>query len=174
MGEEVVIHIDSDSMVAFAEEGYTKNGQVKQRLHHTEHALTEGDGAALLKCSHHGSGVMATGFVIALFAVSVGISFRGYGLLLSLLGILTGVALIAVGVRTTDDPTAFGTTMLPDISLITVRLRRNLAVAGLVVASAAIAGITGEASPVLCFSLFATLLVGIALITAGVLGGWTA
>ena len=112
---------------------------------------------------------MATGFIVTLFAVSIGIGFGGYGLVLTLLGIHTGGAFFTVGVKMSDDPTAICTTTFHGVFLLAERLRRNLAVVGLVVASTANTAITGESSPGICFDLFAALLVGIALIIAGVL-----
>uniref|UniRef100_A0A0E0LRY6 Uncharacterized protein n=1 Tax=Oryza punctata TaxID=4537 RepID=A0A0E0LRY6_ORYPU len=120
-----------------------------------------------------GGKIIATGCAIAFFAVGAGISFGSHGLVLILLGVLAGVTLVAVGVWTTDcSPAAFScSATLHGISLlVAMALRRNIAVVGLVMASSAITAAAGEASPALYFSLLATLLVGVSLIAAGVLG----
>jgi hypothetical protein len=49
-------------------------------------------------------------------------------------------------------------------------VRRNTAAVGLVVASCAIAVVSGEAEPVLCFAMFALLLLAVSLINVGVRG----
>ncbi|OEL38605.1 hypothetical protein BAE44_0000376 [Dichanthelium oligosanthes] len=46
-------------------------------------------------------------------------------------------------------------------------LRRNLTVVGLVMASCAVMAVSGEASPVLCFAMFALLLLGLSMINVG-------
>lgn len=104
-----------------------------------------------------GGKIIATaGCAIAFFAAGA----SGHGLVLSLLGVLAGV-IIAI-----SSATLHGIPLLVAVAL----RRRNLAVLGLVMASSAIAAAAGEASPALSFILFATLLVGVSLIAAGVLG----
>ena len=104
-----------------------------------------------------GGKIIATaGGAIAFFAAGAG----GHGLVLSLLGVLAGV-IIAI-----SSAALHGIPLLVAVAL----RRRNLAVLGLVMASSAIAAAAGEASPARSFILFATLLVGVSLIAAGVLG----
>uniref|UniRef100_J3MQX1 Uncharacterized protein n=1 Tax=Oryza brachyantha TaxID=4533 RepID=J3MQX1_ORYBR len=100
-----------------------------------------------------------------LAGVSIGVNFGGHALVLSLAGILAAVVLIAVSVRMTQDPTAFGTTTtFPGITC------RHLAVVWLAAVSTAITALTGQDNPANCISLFVCILVGITLITAGFLG----
>ncbi|CAD6266004.1 unnamed protein product [Miscanthus lutarioriparius] len=119
-----------------------------------------------------GSWATATGLVLTLIAVSAGVSSAGgFALLLSFAGVLAGASLIFVGVRVADDPTA--PAGLPGVG---VRcLRRNLALAGHLLASSAAsatvvaAAADRETAPVLCFCAFALLLIGLSLLNIGVL-----
>ncbi|XP_066353172.1 uncharacterized protein [Miscanthus floridulus] len=121
-----------------------------------------------------GSWATATGLVLTLIAVSAGVSSAGgFALLLSFAGVLAGASLIFVGVRVADDPTA--PAGRPGVG---VRcLRRNLALAGLLLASSAAsatvvaAAADRETAPVFCFCAFALLLLGLSLLNIGVLLG---
>ncbi|CAL4997086.1 unnamed protein product [Urochloa decumbens] len=125
--------------------------------------------------STRGSRAMATGLIITLLAVSAGISFGGsgggFGLLLSFVGILAGVNVIIVGVRLADDPAApIGTLVFAGARALTTFMHRRLAFVGLVTVSSAFTAVAGETGPMLCFSMFVLLLVGVSLINIGVLG----
>ncbi|CAO2187229.1 unnamed protein product [Urochloa humidicola] len=115
--------------------------------------------------------VIATGLTIVFVTASLGVSSAsgGYGLLLCFLGLVTGVNLVAVGVWMADNPSPTILTSLLGIRALTTFLRCNLAVIGIVAASSAVTAVAGEASPVLCGGFFALLLLGVYLITAGVL-----
>uniref|UniRef100_A0A0A9B767 Uncharacterized protein n=1 Tax=Arundo donax TaxID=35708 RepID=A0A0A9B767_ARUDO len=117
--------------------------------------------------STRGSSVMATGFAILLLALSTAIGSSGFGLLVSLVGVLAGANLIAVGVH---DPAPIAAAVFAGVGALTALLRRNLAAAGLIMASSAVTAIAGEAGPALCFAMFALLLLGISLVTTGFLG----
>ncbi|KAJ1267577.1 hypothetical protein BS78_07G066800 [Paspalum vaginatum] len=110
--------------------------------------------------SSQGRSVIAIGLAIVFLAASTGVSSHGYEQLLCFMGLLTGVNLVAPTV-----PTALaGMASL-------VFLRRNLAVIGLIAASSAsaVVAVAGEASPALCLASFALLLLGVSMITAGVI-----
>ncbi|KAG2577169.1 uncharacterized protein LOC120677687 [Panicum virgatum] len=123
-----------------------------------------------------GSMAMTAGLIIVLLAVSAaGFNFGGggFGLLLSFAGVLAGASIIAAGVRMADDdpaapvgPAAFDGTA----RALAAFLRRHLAVVGLVVASSAVTAVSGEAGAVLCFGMFALLLLALSIIAIGVLG----
>ncbi|CAL5010610.1 unnamed protein product [Urochloa decumbens] len=124
-----------------------------------------------------GSRARAAGFIILLVSVSVGIDFSAggfVGLLLCFAGVLAGTSLVGVGVRMADDPAA-----APVVSAafdgardLAACLRRHLAVVSLVLASSAFTAVSSEADadPVLCFAMFALLLLGLSLINNGVTG----
>ncbi|CAL4997108.1 unnamed protein product [Urochloa decumbens] len=122
--------------------------------------------------STRGTRAMATGLIITLLAVSAGISFgSGFGLLLSFVGVLAGVNVIAGGVRLADDPAApIGPAVFAGARALTAFMRRRLAFVGLVTVSSAFTAVAGETGPMLCFSMFVLLLVGVSLINIGVLG----
>ena len=116
---------------------------------------------------------MATGFIVALFAASVGIISGGtFGSLLSLAGVLAGASIIAAGVVMADDDraTPAGPAAVDGARALAAFLRRHLAVVGLAMASAAVTAVSGEAGPALCFGMFALLLLALSLITIGVPG----
>ncbi|CAO2205977.1 unnamed protein product [Urochloa humidicola] len=115
--------------------------------------------------------VIATGLVMALLSASLGVNSGsfGFGLLLCFLGLLTGVNLMAVGVWMAGNPSATIPASPPGIRALATFPHRNLAVVGLMAASSAVAAVAGEASPVLCGGFFALLLLGVSLITIGVL-----
>ncbi|KAJ1255277.1 hypothetical protein BS78_K268000 [Paspalum vaginatum] len=120
--------------------------------------------------------VVATSLVIIFLAASTGVSSHGYEQLLCLLALLTGVNLMALGIWMADNPSATVPTELAGMASLVVGvlatfLRRNLAVIGLITASSAsaVVAVAGEASPALCVASFALLLLGVSMITAGVL-----
>ncbi|CAL5008026.1 unnamed protein product [Urochloa decumbens] len=115
--------------------------------------------------------VIATGLVVLLVSASLGLNFGsfGFGLLLCFMGLLTGVNLMAVGVWMADNTSANIPASPPGIHALTTFPRRNLAVVGIMAASSAVTAVAGEASPVLCGAFFALLLLGVSLITIGVL-----
>nr|CAB3480198.1 unnamed protein product [Digitaria exilis] len=109
---------------------------------------------------------MATGFIVMLFAASVGLTFGGViGSLLSFAGVLAGANLVTAGILVADDPAAgVGPAAFDGAPF----LRPYLAVAGLVMASSAVTTVSGEAGPALCIGMLAMLLLGLALINIGV------
>ncbi|TVU00941.1 hypothetical protein EJB05_53598, partial [Eragrostis curvula] len=119
------------------------------------------------------STVKATGFAVLLLAVIVGVSSGGLGLLLCFVGVVAGASLIAVGVRMADDlTTPIGDAVFSRVGALMAFMRRNLGVVGLVMASSAVAAVAGDTGPVLCFSSsFVLFLLGVCMITIGVLGG---
>ncbi|TVU43063.1 hypothetical protein EJB05_09499, partial [Eragrostis curvula] len=123
------------------------------------------------------SGMSATGFIVMLLAVSAGVCSDEYGALLGLVGVLVGANLVAVGVRRMaekEEPTTtpIGHAKFDGVGALirSFFLRRNLAVAGLLLASSAVTAVAGEASPVLCFCIFALFLLGISVMAVGVRG----
>ena len=117
----------------------------------------------------------ATGLTIMLISASIGMNSGAggvVGLILSFMGILAGANLIAVGVRMANDPAArMGPAVFAGASALAAFLRRHLPVVGLVIASCAVAAVSGgEAGPVLCFGMSALLLLGLSLTTIGILG----
>ncbi|TVU03111.1 hypothetical protein EJB05_51364, partial [Eragrostis curvula] len=114
--------------------------------------------------SSRGSSTRASGLAILLLAVSTGIYFGDYGLVLGFLGVFVGSSLITVGIKMADVTMTFGTEVL-----IAFR-HRNLAIAGLVMASFAIMTSAGEAGIALCFSMFVLLMLGVWLINIGIVG----
>ncbi|KAJ1267584.1 hypothetical protein BS78_07G067500 [Paspalum vaginatum] len=121
-----------------------------------------------------GSRAIATGLILTMLAVSFGVSSSGrFGFFLSFAGVLAGINLIAGGVWMADDPAA---PIVPAPAVLIAacatahRLRRDLALAGLHVASSAVAAAAGETAPVLhCFCVYALLLLGLSLINVGLL-----
>jgi hypothetical protein len=123
-----------------------------------------------------GSSATAAGLALTMIAVGAGVSSGGsLVLLLSFAGVLAGASFIFVGVRmVADDPTA--PTGRPVVLAAGVRLRalvhclrRNLALVGLLLASAAATATADrETGPVLCFSAFVLLLIGLSLLNVGV------
>lgn len=123
-----------------------------------------------------GSGLTATGLALTLTAVGAGVSSSGgFALLVSFVGVLAGASLIFVGVRMDDGPAPAGR---PGVLAAGVHcLRRNLGLAGLLLASsaasatvvAAAAAADRETAPVFCFCAFALLLLGLSLLKIGVL-----
>ncbi|TVU00949.1 hypothetical protein EJB05_53606, partial [Eragrostis curvula] len=115
----------------------------------------------------------ATGFVVLSLAVIAGVGSGKLGLLLGFVGVLAGANLIAVAVRMADEPTTptIVNAVIAGVGALTAFLRRNLGVVGLAMASSAVAAVAGDVGgPVLCFSSFALFLLGVSLITIGVLG----
>ncbi|CAO2205966.1 unnamed protein product [Urochloa humidicola] len=118
-----------------------------------------------------GSGPRAAGLLILLTSTSAGINFfgaGGFGLLLCFAGVLAGVGLVAVGVRTADNNPAPVVPAVFDGAR--ASLRRHLKVVGVLMASCAVTAVSGEADPVLCLATFALLLLSISLINSGVTG----
>jgi hypothetical protein len=109
---------------------------------------------------------MAIGFTVMLLSVSAGIHFSagGFGLLLSFTGILVGANLVAVGVRMHEHPVVF------DGACALAAFMCNTAAVGLIMASYAVTVVFGEADLVLCFAMFALLLLGVSLINVGARG----
>ena len=123
-----------------------------------------------------GSMARATGLTIMLISASVGINSGaggGFVLILSFMGVLAGASLIAVGVRMADGP-APAAPVVPAVFAGSRALaafpRRHLTVVGLVMASCAVAAVSGDAGPVLGFAMSALLLLGLSLISIGILG----
>ncbi|TVU00933.1 hypothetical protein EJB05_53621, partial [Eragrostis curvula] len=120
-----------------------------------------------------GSRMTATiGFaVLSLAVISAGVSLSACGLLLSLVGVLAGVNVIAHGVRwRTDDPTTLiiGAAVLAGV--VGAFPLRNLAVVGIILASSAVtAAAAGPALWLWCLSMFALLLLGLGLINRRIL-----
>jgi hypothetical protein len=117
--------------------------------------------------AHPGSWLTATGFAFMLFGVSA-------GELLGLLGALVGANFIAAGVRRMDeDPTTPTSPATPAVlGAFTAFRRRNLAVVGIMLSSAAVTAVSGgEAGPVLCPAMFALFLLGLCFIYIRLLGG---
>ncbi|CAO2205963.1 unnamed protein product [Urochloa humidicola] len=111
-----------------------------------------------------GSSTRAAGLAILLISVGAGIGTSCFSLLPCFAAVLAGASLVAVGVRVADDvPAVFD----GDLAAF---LRRHLAAVGIVVASSAVTAVSGDAGPVLCFSMFALLLLGLCLINIGALG----
>nr|TKW08652.1 hypothetical protein SEVIR_6G038000v2 [Setaria viridis] len=110
---------------------------------------------------------MFAGLAILLFSVSAGFNSGagGFGLLLCFAGVLAGANIIAVGILAPVVPA-----VLAEARALAEFLGRNLAVVGLVMASCAVTAISGEAGQVLCFGMFALLLLGLSLISVGILG----
>ncbi|CAO2205952.1 unnamed protein product [Urochloa humidicola] len=116
----------------------------------------------------------AAGLALLLISVSAGIHFGAgglVGLLLCFPGVLAGVGLVAVGVLMADDDPA--APVVPAVFVggpraLAASLRRHLGIVGLVMASCALTAVSGEAGPVLCFAMFALLLLGLSLINIGV------
>ena len=123
-----------------------------------------------------GSMARAAGLAIMLISASVGINFGaggGFGLILSFTGVLAGANLVAVGVRMASDPEP-AAPVVPAVftgaRALSYFLRCHLTAAGLVMASCAVAAVSGQASPVLCLGMSALLLLGLSLISIGILG----
>lgn len=109
---------------------------------------------------------MATGFLVMLFATSIGVTFGGvFGSFLSFAGVLAGANLITAGVLVADDPAArVGPVAFHGACALAEFLRRHLTVVGLAMASCAVTVLSGEAGPLLCFGMLAVLLFALALI----------
>ena len=123
-----------------------------------------------------GSMARATGLTIMLISASVGINLGGgggIGLIPSFMGVLAGANLLTVGVRMAGNPAPAAPIVPAAIGgarALAALLRRHLAVAGLVMASCAVAAVSGQAGPVLCLGMSALLLLGLSLISIGILG----
>ena len=113
---------------------------------------------------------------IMLISSSVGINFGaggGFGLILSFTGVLAGANLIAIGVRMAGGlgPAApVVQAVFAGARALAAFPRRHLTVVGLVMASCAVAAVSGDAGPVLGFAMSALLLLGLSLISIGILG----
>ncbi|TKW08646.1 hypothetical protein SEVIR_6G037600v4 [Setaria viridis] len=117
-------------------------------------------------------GTTAIGLAIMLFSVSAGFNFGagGFGLLLCFAGVLAGANIVVVGIRMSDtDLAPVVPAVLAEARALAEFLRRILAFVGLVIASCAVTAVSGEASQVLCFGMFALLLLGLSLISVGIL-----
>ncbi|RCV29799.1 hypothetical protein SETIT_6G042100v2 [Setaria italica] len=114
-----------------------------------------------------GTTAMFAGLAILLFSVSAGFNSGagGFGLLLCFAGVLAGANIVAVGILAPVVPA-----VLAEARALAEFLGRNLAVVGLVMASCAVTAVSGEAGQVLCFGMFALLLLGLSLISVGILG----
>jgi hypothetical protein len=113
------------------------------------------------------SRVTAIGLAVMLLGVSAG----ELGLLLGLVGVLIGTNTIAAAgvLRGGEEPTTPDGPAAPArLGALTAFLRRNLAVVGIILSSAAVSA--GEAGPVLSFAMFALLLLGLCFISIQVLG----
>jgi hypothetical protein len=114
---------------------------------------------------------MTIGLTVMLLSVSAGMHFGSFGLLLCFVGVLVGASLLAVGVRMADGPT---TPMVPAVfagaRALAAFVRRNTAAVGLFMASCASTVVSDEEDPMLCFGLFALVLVGLNLINIGARG----
>ena len=123
-----------------------------------------------------GSMAKDAGLTIMLISASVGISSSaagGFGLILSFTGVLAGANLIAIGVRMAGGlgPAApVVQAVFACARALAGFLRRHLTVAGFFIASCAVAVVSGDAGPVLCFGMSALLLLGLSLISVGILG----
>ncbi|CAO2187221.1 unnamed protein product [Urochloa humidicola] len=122
-----------------------------------------------------GSKARAAGLALLLISISACINFgaSAFGLLLCFAGVLAGASLVGVGVSMADDPAAPIVPVVFDGARALVAfLRRNLAPVGLLMSSCACAvtAVSVEAGPVLCFAMFALLLIGISLINIRVTG----
>ncbi|RCV29790.1 hypothetical protein SETIT_6G041300v2 [Setaria italica] len=118
---------------------------------------------------------MVAGLAILLFSVSAGFhpgaGAGAFGLLLCFAGVLAGANIVAVGIRMSDaDPALVVPAVLAEARALADFLGRNLAVVGLVVASCAVTAVSSEAGQLLCFGMFALLLLGLSLIGVGILG----
>ncbi|TKW08662.1 hypothetical protein SEVIR_6G038700v4 [Setaria viridis] len=120
-----------------------------------------------------GTTAMFAGLAILLFSVSAGFNSGagGFGLLLCFAGVLAGANIVAVGIQMSDaDLAPVVPAVLAEVRALAEFLRRNVAVVGLVMASCAVTAVSGEAGQVLCFGMFALLLLGLSLISVGILG----
>jgi hypothetical protein len=115
---------------------------------------------------------MAIGFTVMLLSVSVGIhsGAGGFGLLIGFTGVLTGDILTAIRVRMADHPAPTIPLAFGGAHALGAFVRRNTAAVGLVMSSCAVTVVCGEADPVLCFGMFALLLLAVSLINIGARG----
>ncbi|TVU43072.1 hypothetical protein EJB05_09508, partial [Eragrostis curvula] len=123
------------------------------------------------------SRMSGAGFIVMLLAVSAGVGSDEYGALLGLVGVLVGAILVGVGVRRMAEEEELTATPIGHAAFAgagalirSFFLRRNLAVAGLLLASSAVTAVAGEASPALYFSFFALFLLGMFVMAMGVRG----
>jgi hypothetical protein len=117
------------------------------------------------------SRVTTIGLAIMLLGISAGVGSGELGLLLGLVGVLVSANTIAAGVRRMgEDPATPSSPAAPAcLGALTAFLRRNLAVVGIMLSSAAVTAVSGgEAGPVLCFAMFALFLLGLCFIYMGV------
>ncbi|RCV29793.1 hypothetical protein SETIT_6G041600v2 [Setaria italica] len=120
-----------------------------------------------------GTTAMFAGLAILLFSVSAGFNSGAgaFGLLLCFAGVLAGANIVAVGIRMSGAYLApVVPAVLAEARALAEFLRRNLAVVGLVMASCAVTAVSGEAGQELGFGMFALLLLGLSLISVGILG----
>ncbi|KAJ1267560.1 hypothetical protein BS78_07G065500 [Paspalum vaginatum] len=121
-----------------------------------------------------GSRVRAAGLALTLVAVGAGFGSRSTsGFVLSFAGVLIGANRIAGGVLMADAPGApVRPVVLAGARALVGCISRNLAVAGILVASSAVTAVAGETTaPVACLCAFALLLLGLSLVGVKVLGG---
>ncbi|CAO2205971.1 unnamed protein product [Urochloa humidicola] len=120
-----------------------------------------------------GSRARAAGLAILLVSVSAGINSGSggfVGFLLCFAGVHAGVGLVGVGVLMADDNAVPVVPVVFDgARALAAFLRRHLAAVGLVMASCAVTAVSGEAGPVLCFAMFALLLLGLSPVNIGAL-----
>ncbi|OEL36876.1 hypothetical protein BAE44_0002105 [Dichanthelium oligosanthes] len=124
--------------------------------------------------STQGSRARSAGLALMMLFVGAGIhsGAGGFGLLLCFAGLLAGVGSTFVGVRLAgaDNPAPIVPAVFDGARALAALLRGNLTVVGLVMASSAVTAVSGEDAPVICFGLFALLLLGLSMINIGVLG----
>ncbi|CAL5008036.1 unnamed protein product [Urochloa decumbens] len=121
-----------------------------------------------------GSMARAAGLAILLISVGAGINFGagGFALLFCFAGVVAGAILVGVGVYMADDddPAPVILVVFDAERVLAPLLRPHIALVGLVLASSTVTAISGHAGPVLCFAMFALLLLGLSLINVGVTG----
>jgi hypothetical protein len=129
--------------------------------------LTGDYGATSSAMSTPGSKAKDAGLTVILISVSASMHFGtgGFGLLLCFMGVL-----VAVGVRMDDGPAPIVPVVFGGARALAAFVHRNIAAVGLVMASCAFTALSGEEDPMLCFGMFALVLVGLNLINIGARG----
>ena len=119
-----------------------------------------------------GSRAMTIGLTVMLVSVCVGmhVGAGGFGLLLCFMGVLVGASLVAAGVSMNDGPARIVPVVSGGARSLAVFVRRNTAAVGLVMASCSVTAVSGEEDPVLCFGMFALLLLGLTFANIGARG----
>jgi hypothetical protein len=131
--------------------------------------FTANYGATPATMSTPESRAMTIGLTVMLVSVSAAMHLGAgcFGLLLCFLGVLVGASLVAAGVSMADGSTPIVLVVFASARAIAAFVRRNTAVVGLVMASCAVATVSSEADPMLCFGMFALLLLGLTLLNVG-------